>query len=769
MLINKFFLPAFLVLFSWLPAEAFQTTNPSQPSPSPTNTQSDSQSRDDLNKHLSAAETYQLAGDFERAAVENRAVASIALRRLGDIAFREGQIKRGIEILGESVTINENADARTDLAILHMTLGQIDEGLAQAQAAVNLAPASGLAWQTLGKLFYLKGDYDAALPAFEKAIVLQPDFDSAYTLGMTYLQLKQLDRAKLLFEELQTATKKNAALHVLFGQAFEEMNYPAEAEREFRKAVVLDPKVSGAHFYLGYLILQHGGSERLAEAGKEFDLELQLNPQNAYSNFFAGVVASSENDHPKAIRYLREAIRLNPNIAPAYLFLGQSQAELGDDAAAEKSLRRAIELNEDESKNSYQIRRAHFLLGRLFNKLGRKEEGEKELAKARQLQGQLVESAREEIRKTLGQVASSTKKTNGLSAPDSNAKISKPALSPQDAVKLQTLKNQLTEIVAQAYHNLGVIAAQQNLAEDSLTNFAAAARWKPDFPGLDRNWGIVSFRASQFDKAILPLARHVKARPDDLLTRRMLGVSYYFTKNYKLAAETLKPIEPTIAAEPELAYFYGISLVQLQRHREAAVVFARLAEQNQKSAQARFYAGQGFVLTGDYERAVREFRGAATLDAALPQAHYNAGQSLIRLNRLDEAEKEFKQELALNPNDESAKYHLAYTLLERKTRIDEALTLLKEAIAARYDYADARYQLGKALIEKGEIKEAIEHLEIAATVEPKKDYIRYQLSIAYRRASRPEDADRELKLYRELKAANRGETPAGMGNKENER
>jgi len=134
---------------------------------------------------------------------------------------------------------------------------------------------------------------------------------------------------------------------------------------------------------------------------------------------------------------------------------------------------------------------------------------------------------------------------------------------------------------------------------------------------------------------------------------------------------------------------------------------------------------------------------------------------------LDEAEKEFRQELLVNPNDEQAKYSIAYTLLERKTNTDEAISLLREAVAARLDYSDARYQLGKALIERGDIKEAVEHLESAAQSDPKKDYIHYQLSIAYRRDSRAADAERALKIFRELKEANRREKPAGMGNKTN--
>ena len=762
---NQCLLFIVIVLILKISVPAFQVSGQAK-NPSPQISKNSQTKQDELEQHLSAAETYQISGDLSNAALENRAIIGIALQRLGYLALNTNQYQQAIDLLNESLAKRDNSDTRMNLALAYLNINDADAAIAQAQAVLSADPNNLEADQVLGKIYYAKGKFSDALKVLERATVLQPDFDTAYLLGQTYLQLKQNDRAKLLFEEMEVAIKNNAELHLLFGKAYEDTNYPREAESEYKQALAIDPKVSRGHFHLGYLILQQGGSERLADAGREFELERQLNPQDAYANFFAGVVASSVNEHAKAIGLLQEAIRLNPQITAAYLFLGQSQIELGDNAAAEKSLRRAIELTGDAASNSYQIRRAHFLLGRLLIKTGQREEGAKELGIARDLQGQLVESAREEVSKILGQVVNSTPKNDDpkKKLPGQNQQENLPPAAVQ---KTDTLKNQLSEILAQAYHNLGVIALQQNQIDESLTDFAAASKWKADFPGLDRNWGIVSFRANRFEQAIAPLARHVKTHPEDLLTRRMLAVSYYFTKNFTQMVETLKPVAAGVTDDPELAYFYGLSLVQLQRQPEAAVVFNRLAEVNQKVAGADFYAAQGFAIIRDFERAVKEYRNVVQLEPTFPQIHYNIGQSLIRMNNLVDAEKEFRTELQLNPTDTLTKYYLAYALTEQKVKTDEAISLLREAIDARPDYSDARYQLGKALIEKGNLDEAIFQLVSAAQSDPQKDYIHYQLSIAYRRAARGAEADRELQLYKELKAVNRSETPAGMGAKSN--
>lgn len=726
---------------------------------------SSNQSSDELLEHLTAAEKYQISGDFAAAAIENRAVLAVALQRFGNIAIEEGKYEDAVKTLTNSLKYADNAPNRTNLAIAYLRQNRFEKALAEAQAAVALDPKHIGANYILGNIYYTREDYKAALPELEKAFAAAPDFELARALGLTYLNLKEIELARRHFEKMRVSAGKDTAdLHVLLAKLYESTNYPADAERELKKALVLEPDKPRINFYIGYLLLQNGGSERLPEAGAAFERELHLTPNDFYSLFFSGVVASSQNNHRKAIPFLQKAVEINPNSGEAFLFLAQSQIEENALADAEKNLRRAVSLESNGGKNT-QARRTHFILGRLLLKTERKEEAQKELAIAGKLQQSSLDSSRTEINRILDQVAE-----NSESKPIDNKNVisnEDVKLTSERAAQLKNVKVFLADVIAQTFNNLGVIATQNNQLSEAMENFSAAYGWKPDFPNLSRNLGIVSFRAGEFEKAIAPLARQIQANPQDALIRKMLGSSYYFTKNFAKSVETLKPIE-TRLDDAELEYFYGISLVQLKRNQEAVPVFNRLAKNSQAAPEALFYAAQGFMIAGDYGRAVTEFKQVVSLAPEMPKANYFIGQSLIRLNRLAEAEKYFSRELEINPNDALAKYHLALTLIERKIETDRAIKILEDAINLRSDYADARYQLGKIYLERGETLKAIEQLETAVSADADKDYIHYQLSIAYRKASRKEDADRELKSYQKLKNDSRKtDVPMPMGEKEN--
>ncbi len=718
-----------------------------QTSVAPTN-----QTSDELLKHLNAAEKFQIAGNLAGASIENQAILAIALERFGNISIEEGKYADAVKALTESLKYDNSASNRTNLAIAYLRQNRFDKAQSEAQTAVSIDPNHVGAHYILGNIYYTKEDYQSALPELEKAFAAAPDFELARALGLTYLKLKQVERARTHFEKMQkSAGKDSADLHLLLAKLYEGANYPADAERELKQALSIEPNKPKINFYIGYLLLQNGGSDRLSEAGMFFQNELKITPNDFYSQFFSGVVASSQNENQKAIPFLQKAVEINPNSSEAFLFLGQSQVETNDLPNAEKNLRQAVALETVGAKNT-QARRTHFVLGRLLLKTGNKEEARKELAIAAKLQQSSLDSSRSEINRILGQVADNDESKTAVNQTIiSSAEIKLP---PERAAQFEKLKAYLTEVIAQSYNNLGVISTQNNRLAEAMENFSAAYQWKPDFPNLARNLGIVSFRAGEFEKAVLPLQSQLQANPQDALVRKMLGSSYYLTKNFAKAVETLQLIETNLD-DAELAYFYGISLVQLKRNQEAVPVFNQLAKTSQTAPEALSYAAQGFMIAGDYLRAFAEFKQIIALAPQTPKANYFAGQSLIRLNRYAEAEKFFTRELEINPADALSKYHLALTLIERKIETEKAMLLLEEAINLRSDYADAHYQLGKIYLERGDTAKAVEQLESAISSDAKKDYIHYQLSIAYRKLSRKDDADRELKTYQKLKAENR--------------
>ncbi|MCP4371702.1 MAG: tetratricopeptide repeat protein, partial [Deltaproteobacteria bacterium] len=68
------------------------------------------------------------------------------------------------------------------------------------------------------------------------------------------------------------------------------------------------------------------------------------------------------------------------------------------------------------------------------------------------------------------------------------------------------------------------------------------------------------------------------------------------------------------------------------------------------------------------------------------------GLIYVKLNRHTEAVVEFKKELAKNPDNTDAYYHLGNSYFKLK-EYDNAETAIKNAIKLKPDFSEARYQL----------------------------------------------------------------------------
>jgi tetratricopeptide (TPR) repeat protein len=710
---------------------------------------------DPLAQHYSAAQTFQLAGDIDRAEAEYHQVLPLALQRMGNLALENNDLEEASRLLEESVAADPAfVDARTDLALIYYRAGHVDKAATEAAEVVKADPRNGRALQLLGSIEFAQNNYAAAEEHLRTALGIQGNFDTAYMLALTYLSQRKLAETKLLFDELLNDIGSTPPLHVVLGRAYRETGYTDEAIREFKKAIDLDPHYPRVHYYLAVSYLAQGEKERFPTAQALFQQELEINPREFFSTFFLGVIYLEDRNFVTAEEYLKKAVELQPQNPDPLLYLGQVYFENKHPDLAIDALKKSIALTTDPARNNYQVSKAHSMIGQILVKLGKQEEAEAELNRSQELralafqQEKAAHDAHEGGQhEVLPELNSTNEKPTFLE--------DRPPLSPTEKKRADEAKAVLSEMLANAYNNLGVIQGRREKYAEASDYFSKAARWEPELQGLDRNWGLASFHAEKFKDAIEPLAREVDRRPDDTKVREALGLSYFATENFSKTAEVLKPELSSLPSDPGVLYALGASLANTGDSATAAKVFRQLLENNPNVPAIHVLLGEAYADQDQYTPAVSEFSRALELDPNAEGAHFGWGILLLHEGKVDDAVQQFRAEVDAHPKDAKAKYHLAYGLLMQQQK-DQALTLLFEVTRDKPDYAEAQYQLGKLLLERGEVKPAIERLETAVRLDPTKDYSNFQLSQAYRRDGRIEDAQRVLQAYQKLKAKERG-------------
>jgi serine/threonine protein kinase/tetratricopeptide (TPR) repeat protein len=198
-----------------------------------------------------------------------------------------------------------------------------------------------------GRHFWNKrtaGDIKKALDYYEQAIALDPNYALAYVgLADSYSLLPEYGGTpnKEVLPKAKAAVSKALALDDMLAEAHtslanilsKEWDW-AGAEREFRRAIELNPNYATAHHWY-YILLSNTG--RLDEARLEAKRALELDPLSLIINvcwadtFFVG------KDYDQAVRESLRTLEIGPDFGEARWLLGLCYAEKGmyEEAIAE--------------------------------------------------------------------------------------------------------------------------------------------------------------------------------------------------------------------------------------------------------------------------------------------------------------------------------------------------------------------------------------------------------------------------------------------------
>lgn len=266
-----------------------------------------------------------------------------------------------------------------------------------------------------------RGDLHAALTLFESSVASTPDRSEPHRmLGVAYAVDEQFDRSAeqltlairlapdderariALADSLTDAGRAEDAFRTLsetarlfpgsgqaryrLGQSLQNSSQLARAAGEFEAAASLHPLVGLDRLYelIGSLYASQADLDRAADA---YVRRIDVNPNNADAHRRLGEIRFIQGRDEEALGEFTAALLVDPKQAGALSGAGQVHARNGRFAEAAAAARDAIALEP-------RLKDAHFTLGTSLLRLGRTDEGRKELDLFRQLEAEALESTR---------------------------------------------------------------------------------------------------------------------------------------------------------------------------------------------------------------------------------------------------------------------------------------------------------------------------------------------------------------------------------------
>lgn len=635
-----------------------------------------------LQRHYDAAQSFQQQGNLAQAAAEYRILIGDSLAELALGESNLGQYTKAAPYFDGALALEpDSLQLRLDYARAAMEAGDLDH--AQILARQVLAEEAGTskelaaAHEVLGGTLLKMNEDQQARQELEAAMSLNPDFDDTYNLAVACLDMDDEKCADKLFAGMEATYGDTPALHLQFGLAWGQSDFGPRAEEEFKKVIAEDPKFPEAHYCLAATYRDEHETAKAPLIEKELKEDLAITPGDFLAWAALGKLAASQQDYASAAKYLGQAIRLNPSNPDAWLYQGQMAYSLKQWAAAEKSLRQAIQLTTDPSRNRYQIRDAHYLLGRILTREGKQQEAAAQMAMVQKY----IESSYARDRAELSGVHGQNPQGMGDSSIALGLKDAGVSADPAAIQRLADLERRLAPVMADAYNNLGVISATSRDYSSASAYFASAAQWNPSMPGLNLNWGRAAFAAGEFATATKPLARSLREHPDDAVVRGKLGMSQFMAREYQECVTTLRPLAGQMDSTPQVAFMYADALVKTGQTSSGIERLTALEKAYPEIDSVPLALGEAYLAAGRKQRAVEELRSAVRLGPQNSEARFELGEGLLSIGDASGAVSEL--ESAVHLASENLEYHRelsrAYRLnnqsaeADRETRVWQSL------------------------------------------------------------------------------------------------
>ena len=270
---------------------------------------------------------------------------------LGMLQAKTGREPEAIQNFRQAVALVPNSpEAHINLGIALADQYDLAGGLAQFSEAIRLDPNSAKAHYNLGRFYFYTAKYLEARQQLDTACRLQPDYaDALYSLALTERQLDNAPRATELLQKVVALSPGNADAQYLLGQNLLQAGKTEEAIAHWKLAVQADPNQSQSLYNLARTLdkLHDPAAEQYMQRFRELEQRNQLFDRVQALGNFALEAANAQN-WPQAVEQMKEAIQLCGQCAQsAHLHrnLGLIYCRTGNRQEGEKELSTALEID----------------------------------------------------------------------------------------------------------------------------------------------------------------------------------------------------------------------------------------------------------------------------------------------------------------------------------------------------------------------------------------------------------------------------------------
>lgn len=302
----------------------------------------------------------------------------------------------------------------------------------------------------------------------------------------------------------------------------------------------------------------------------------------------------------------------------------------------------------------------------------------------------------------------------------------------------------------EARSNLGAAYAHLGQYQKAVEEYRRSLELDGGNATVRFNLGLAYYKAAQVAEAATELARAVAAQPRNLNAAILLADCYLRMGENKKVVELLSPFEATHRDDRALLYVLGTALIRDKQVEKGQLLVDRILRDGD-SAEARMMLGTARIVGHDYAGAVKEFRRALELNAALPAAYSFYGMALMNTGNRDQAADAFQRELQFNPTDFAANFYLGF-MLKQDQKFPQALRYLERALQLQPAAPDVRYQIGSLHVSTGNLAVAERVLEELVKDQPNFVEAHVSLAMVYYRLRRKQDGDRQQEIIRKLNA-----------------